>query len=120
MNLNGTFVLNPKLYAVIKWCVQVVFPAFATFYYTIADTWNLPNAEGVAVTVTAICTFLGISLGISSYNYYKGDNQYDGVLIPDKTPQGELFKLEINEDPINFLDRKELKFKVGKAKPTSH
>lgn len=101
-----------KAYMVIKWFVQVVFPAFGVMYVSLADIWDFPNPEGVSATILAICTFLGISLGISAYNYNQSDERFDGRMISDKTPDGDLFRLEVAEDPIKFLDKKELTFKV--------
>jgi len=63
---------NNKVYDILKWIAQIALPALATLYYALAGIWNLPYREQVMATITAIDTFLGIILGISSYTY-KGD-----------------------------------------------
>lgn len=60
-----------KVYDVLKWIAMVVLPALGTLYFALAGIWNLPYAEQVVGTVTAVDTFLGVLLGISSMHYKK-------------------------------------------------
>jgi hypothetical protein len=46
-------------------------PAIGTLYFALAGIWNLPYPEEIVGTITAIDTFLGAVLGISSANYNK-------------------------------------------------
>jgi TRAP-type uncharacterized transport system fused permease subunit len=55
----------------LKNLTQLVLPALGTLYFTIAGIWNLPYAEQIVGTITAIVTFLGVLLKISSMNYNK-------------------------------------------------
>jgi hypothetical protein len=50
---------------------MVFLPAIATLYLALAGIWGLPHAEEVVGTVTAIDTFMGVLLGISSAQYNK-------------------------------------------------
>ena len=68
---NSTFAYNNKTYQTIKWCVQVVLPAVATLYFALGNVWAFPNVEQVVGSITAVATFLGVSLGISTHNYNK-------------------------------------------------
>ena len=63
--------MSNKTYDILKVIALVVLPALATLYLTIANIWGLPYGEAVAGTITAIDTFLGAVLGISSSNYAK-------------------------------------------------
>lgn len=63
--------MSNKVYDVIKFIVQLVLPALATFYVTISGYWNLPFAKEISGTITAIATLLGACLMISSANYNK-------------------------------------------------
>ena len=65
--------LTDKLYNVLKYLCQVGLPALGTFYFALARIWNLPYSEQVVGTIAAITTFLGVLLGISSYNYYNNN-----------------------------------------------
>lgn len=60
-----------KVYDVLKWIAMVVLPAMGTLYFALAGIWDLPYAEQVVGTVTAVDTFLGVMLGVSSMHYKK-------------------------------------------------
>lgn len=63
--------MSNKLYDMLKWIAMVVLPAIATLYFALAGIWGLPYAEEVVGTITAVDTFLGVLLGISSAQYNK-------------------------------------------------
>lgn len=63
--------LNNKVYNVLKWVVMIALPAIATLYTALAAIWGWPMADSVSQTITAITTFLGVLLGVSTYNYNK-------------------------------------------------
>lgn len=54
----------------LKWIALIFLPALGTFYYAIAIIWNLPYAEEVVATVTALDTFLGALVKYSADKYY--------------------------------------------------
>ena len=64
-------VLNNRVYDVLKWIALYLLPALGTLYFALAGIWNLPYGEEVVGTITAVDTFLGVLLGISSANYNK-------------------------------------------------
>lgn len=61
--------LGNKTYDRLKFVTLIALPALATLYLTVAQIWHLPSATEVAATITAIDTFLGALLGLSSKNY---------------------------------------------------
>lgn len=61
--------LNDKTYDILKWVAQYLLPAAGTLYFALASIWGLPFGEQVVGTITAIDTFLGVILGISSASY---------------------------------------------------
>lgn len=63
--------MSNKLYDILKYIAQIVLPAIATLYFALAGIWGLPYGEQVVGTITAIDTFLGVLLGISTANYNK-------------------------------------------------
>lgn len=63
--------LNNKVYDILKWIAQYLLPALGTLYFALASIWGLPYGEQVVGTITAIDTFLGVILGISTYKYNK-------------------------------------------------
>ena len=63
--------MSNKVYDVLKWITTVVLPAIGTLYFALAGIWDFPYADQVVGTITAVVTFLGIVLGISSAQYKK-------------------------------------------------
>lgn len=63
--------MSNKVYDVLKYITQIVIPAVATLYFALAGIWGFPYGEQIVGTLTAIDTFLGVLLGISSAQYKK-------------------------------------------------
>lgn len=63
--------MSNKTYDILKWVAQLFLPALGTLYFALAGIWGLPYGEQVVGTITAIDTFIGVTLGISSVNYNK-------------------------------------------------
>lgn len=68
-------ILNNKVYDVLKWIALYLLPAIGTLYFALAGIWGLPYGEQVVGTITAVDTFLGVILGISSSQYNKAANK---------------------------------------------
>ena len=81
--------MSNKVYDVLKWIAQYALPALGTLYFALAGIWGFPYGEQVVGTVAAVDTFLGVILGISTYNY----NKEMGV----KDYGDEVQQLEISE-----------------------
>lgn len=63
--------LNNKMYDILKWVAILFLPALGTLYFTLAGIWGLPYGEQIVGTITAVDTFLGVILGISTVQYNK-------------------------------------------------
>lgn len=63
--------LSNKWYDALKWIAQILLPALGTLYFALAGIWGFPYAEQIIGTITAIDTFLGVLLGISTMQYRK-------------------------------------------------
>ena len=66
--------ISNKTYDVLKCIAQLLLPAIGTLYFALAATWGRPYAEQSVGTITAIDTFLGVILGISSNTYKNNQN----------------------------------------------
>lgn len=64
---------SSDVYKVLKWLCLIALPALATFYGVIAKIWGLPYGVEIVTTITAVGTFIGALIGVSSKNYYKED-----------------------------------------------
>lgn len=69
--------LSNKVYDVLKWIAMYLLPALGTLYFALAGIWNFPYGEQVVGTITAVDTFLGVLLGISTAQYQKDKNTID-------------------------------------------
>ena len=63
--------LSDKTYNILKWLVVIVLPALATLYAALGGIWGLPLVTEITGTITAVDTFLGAILMISTANYNK-------------------------------------------------
>lgn len=74
--------LSGKTYDFLKYIAQIVLPALATLYVTIAGIWGLPYAEAVSGTIMAVDFCLGALLKVSSDEYFSTRDIVDKV-VPD-------------------------------------
>lgn len=63
--------LSNKTYDILKWAALYLLPASGTLYFALAGIWGLPYGEQIVGTITAVDTFLGVILGISTTQYKK-------------------------------------------------
>ena len=63
--------MSNKLYDILKWVAMYLLPALGTLYFTLSGIWGLPYGEQIIGTITALDTFLGVILGISTMKYKK-------------------------------------------------
>ena len=63
--------LSNKVYDVLKWIAMYLLPAVGTLYFALSSIWGFPYGEQVVGTITAVDTFLGVILGISTATYNK-------------------------------------------------
>ena len=75
--------LPDSVYNVLKWILLIFVPALITLLTTLTMVWHwdIP-LEAIVTTISAIATFLGALVGISSHNYNKwlnenGDDDYE-------------------------------------------
>lgn len=64
-------ILSDQFYNKLKFIAQVLLPALGTLYFALAGIWGLPYGEQIVGTITAIDTFLGALLGLSTMQYKK-------------------------------------------------
>lgn len=63
--------MSNKTYDILKWIVITVLPALLTLFGVIGATLDFGFTDTVITIGTAVITFLGTILGISSVNYNK-------------------------------------------------
>lgn len=63
--------MSNKVYDALKWIAMYLLPALGTLYFALSGIWGLPYGEQIVGTITAVDTFLGVILGISTVQYNK-------------------------------------------------
>ena len=61
--------ISNNTYDLLKWIALYLLPAIGTLYFAISNIWGFPYGEEIVGTITAIDTFLGVILGLSSVKY---------------------------------------------------
>lgn len=61
--------MKNSTYDILKWIALLLLPALGTLYFALAQNWGWPYGEQIVGTITAVDAFLGVILGISTYNY---------------------------------------------------
>ena len=69
--------LSNRVYGILKWVAMYLLPAAGTLYFALAGIWGLPYGEQIVGTITAVDTFLGVLLGISTAQYKKAENSVE-------------------------------------------
>lgn len=71
--------MSNKTFDTLKWIALIFLPALGTLYFALSSIWGLPYGEQIVGTITAIDTFLGALLGISTAQYNKIANSEEFV-----------------------------------------
>ena len=100
-----TPILSNKRYDQLKYITTIALPAIATLYFTVSQIWNLPRGTEVVGTITALVTFMGLLLRLSSKTYNSSEAKYDGAVNVSKTDGVTTFELDVFSD-LDKLDQK--------------
>ncbi len=95
-------VLKDKTYDILKWITVLFLPALGTFYFALSNIWPLPYGDKVVGTITAIVTFLGAILRISTSNY-NGDGT---LLIDTHDPEKDIYRLDFGDNLDELSSKK--------------
>lgn len=95
--------IDNKVYDTLKWIAMIALPALGTLYFALASIWGLPYAQEVVGTITAVDTFLGALLHISSAKF-----PGDGTLnIDTSDPEKDTYHLDVTT-PLEVLPNKKV------------
>lgn len=115
---NPVVITNNKLYDTLKYFAMVVLPAIGTLYFALAQIWGLPHGGEVVGSITALDTFLGVQLHLSSSIYNNTDAKYDGTVDVTDTGDKKNFLLNVNSDLDTLDQKKELRLKINSPSVT--
>ena len=66
--------IDNKTYNYLKWIVVVLLPALATLIGTVGTAFNWEYTQVTLVIITAVTTFLGALIGVSTIGYNNAQN----------------------------------------------
>lgn len=72
--------LPSEVYDVFKWSTLIGLPAASTLYAGLSAVWGWDFSGEVATSITVICTFLGVLLGLSKADYTAKDGGVNGTV----------------------------------------
>lgn len=102
--------MSDKMYNILKFIVQHIFPAIAAFYFVLSSSANLPYCEEVLGSIAAIETALGAYLGISTSKYNKTK---DGTFeIDTSDPETDNYRLKIDVPLESLVNKTSLNLKI--------
>lgn len=107
-----TPLLPNSVYDRLRVLVEVVLPAAATLYFTLAQIWEFPNAEKVVGSITAVILFLGVLIKLSDKSYNNSDAKYDGELNVLEDSGKTVFSLDLFGDPEELTNKNDILFRV--------
>lgn len=107
--------LSSKVYDLLKFISQIVFPALGTLYFVLAGIWDFPNVEEVVGIIVVVDTLLGVVLQLNSNTYKNKDDRFDGVINVIERHGKTTFSLDVPGDPHKIAEAKEILFKVIKT-----
>ena len=82
--------MSNKTYDILAYIQRIILPAFATLLATLGQIWNWTwPVEQVVLTLTAIDTFMGVVLRISSNQYYEQLEQMANLDVPEENEEEE-------------------------------
>lgn len=103
--------MQNRTYDILKWVCILILPSIATLYATISAIWGLPYGEEIPKTITAIATFLGAILGLSTLNYHNDmfeefNQEEDGIGEDTEMPDIDIDLLteELTEEELKELE----------------
>lgn len=108
-----------SLYNKLKFVALVFLPALATLCLTIGGIWDIEYTGQVVGSITAVDTFLGVVLKISTKKYYKKGTNFDGEVIVTPEDGGNKVTMAFNGPPEDLVDepgKHTLEFQVRRMK----
>lgn len=114
--VSKKLMFSNTLYSILKVLTQVILPAMATLYVALAAIWSFGYVSQVVGTITALVTFLGVSLHLSSANYVASGAAYNGTISIAPNPASTGSTLSMQIDPNDVASRDSIHLQV--VRPT--
>ena len=60
------YIIDDKLYHVLKWLGLIACPAVATFIGAVFPAWGIQNSDAIVLTLNATGVLIGALIGVSA------------------------------------------------------
>jgi hypothetical protein len=98
-------------YDFLKNLAQLYLPGLATLYFTLSQIWGIPFGPEVVGSITAVDTFLGVILKVSTSKYRPPTD--GNVYVDTSDPEIGKYRLEIKEDSLEQIaDKDQIRLQV--------
>lgn len=109
--------LTSELYDTLKKIALIYLPALATLYATVALIWGIPAITQILATLSAIDTFFGVVLHLSSTSYVS-DNPHDGTMHVTTNADGtQVAEMDLSDKPEALVTQPTVTFRVQHHNP---
>jgi Putative phage holin Dp-1 len=100
-------ILNRRIYNFLNFVAQIFLPALGSLYFIQSQVFHFPHIGEIVGTIMIIDFFFGIVLWLCT-------KTYDGQIVVYENPeeQKKTYSLELNTDPEELENKKEVRFKV--------
>ena len=80
--------LNNKAYDILKWLCLIFAPAICWFLQEVGTEIGIADPQKIVHIINAVATLLGMLLGVSCYNYGKGGDPMEEVVVDEDEDGG--------------------------------
>lgn len=101
---TSTNIFSNGVYDKLKFVAQILLPALATLYFALDTIWKIGYGAEVVGTITAIDTFLGVLLQLSTNKYYKTGANFDGDVVIEPEDGGNKATFVLDKRPEDVVD----------------
>lgn len=113
-----TPLLSSGTYNVLKHVASIGLPLLNALFLALAPVWHWPDVTQISLTIAAINTILGGTLGYSTATYNASEAKYAGVIQVIEGDVKDVAQLILHDDTDTVLSRAEAIFKIERQ-PTS-
>lgn len=109
---KASLMLSNTFYNLLKPIASTILPGLAALYISLAQVWGWSYEIQVGLTITAVNTFLGLVLLVSSHTYNNSDAKYSGSIEVVETDGEKKVQLNLPENPDDLLGKDDVILKV--------
>lgn len=117
----STQLFTNGLYDKLKFVALILLPALGTLYFALDGAWGWGHGVQVVGSITAVDTFLGVVLHLSTAQYYQNGANFDGEVNVTPEDGGNKVQIAFNSAPEDIVDlpgKHSLELQINKTAAT--